>query len=334
MHVAVWSRAVVVGSIGVALVAMLGTLCFEASADSASSPTFGDRAWLAEADDVPLDRYRSWREVIGEPSPSECDHQGTSGSAHYHDDVTTCRGTLGLLRFVDTRFSSGGTHGGGSSRALTLERSSEPCEVSWSRTDFGVPSPYQSSWGGGGDLLYAHDRIRDLHRYRCVISGGRNASVPWTLSIYGPGSRVAARWRASRPLVPYERLGAVALLVLAMAILARQERRNRSSALAWQEATRGTDGVLRLGEVAVQTGVGDDCVTTAAAVCVVVPEEPETGIYRAAATVTPTHARVGSLDALRREHRRDCRVSAIAVVGFAAASLVLSAWLIAVSLRV
>ncbi len=340
MHAAVRSSALVWGAVGVALIALVGTLRFEANAEGATSPMIADRARLSEAPAGAQINFRSWREVIGEPPPSSCESRQFGGSAAYSGGSRTCQRALGVLHLVDDDVSSGGSRGGSSSRTITLE-SATPllgrCEVSASGHDYSTPAPYPSSWSRSGDLLYAHDPHRDLHGYRCVASTERGPVTQWTLWIYAPDAETLRGlrdvWKTSRPLVPYARLAAALLLVCATVVVARQARRDRLDALPWQEAKRGADGVLRLGEDVVQTPTADAAVTKADAVCVVVADEQDSGIYRTAATVTAVRVRVGSHDVHQRAGRWARRRSAVVAVALAAASVASSAWLIVLSLR-
>jgi len=200
--------------------------------------------------------------------------------------------------------------------------------VFWSHEAEYILPPRQNAWSRSGDLLYAYDPHRDLHGYRCV-----GPETQWTLWLYGPDSQVAKVWRASSPLVPYARLAAAILLVCATVVVARRARRDHIEALPWQEAKRGADGVLRLGEAVVQTPTGDDAVAKADTVCVMVADAQENGTYRTGATVTALHTRVGSRDQLQQAQRRAHRVSTVAVVALTAASVAASAWLIVLSLR-
>ncbi len=332
MHAAVRSGALVGGAVGVALIALVGTLRFEASAEGANSPAPMNQPWIVQIPTEPHVSFRPWREVIGEPSLSSCERSDVPDRS----SSTTCSRMLGALSLIDhSHGSSGGTF-----RWLMLghpTRSVGQCELSSiGHQRLGSHSP-PFSWSRSGDLLYAHDPRRDLHGYRCVASTERGPVTEWTLWIYAPDAErlrgLSDVWSASRPLVPYARLAAALLLVCATIIMARQVRRDRLDALPWREAKRGADGVLRLGEDVVQTPTADAAVTKADAVCVVVADEQDSGIYRTAATVTAVRVRVGSHDVHQRAGRWARRRSAVVAVALAAASVAASAWLIVLSLR-
>ncbi len=219
MRTTVWSNVIGCGCIGITLVALLGTLRFEASSNVVTSPVIADRVWRFEESTAPRVGYRSWREMIGEPSPSSCESRQLGGSIHHSESSTTCRRTLGVLQLVDEQSSSGGYYGGSrSSRTLTLEGATTAlgrCEVYQGYYDDNTPPPDQRSWSRSGDLLYAHDPRRDLHGYRWA-----GAATHWTLWFYGPNARVAKVWRA-RPWVPYARLAAALLLACATVVVVR-----------------------------------------------------------------------------------------------------------------
>jgi len=222
------------GCVAIAWIALVGTLRFEASTQGRISSQFTEESWRFEGSAEPLVGYRSWREVIGEPSPASCENPGNRPSVFMVTRDRKCRRMLGALPLLDHTYSSSGWNRGEvTDRVLVLEGATNAvgrCIIA--RSGYTPANGFHGpEWSNeGADLLYAHDPHRDLHGYRCA----RGPTTLWTLWVYGPNARMAKVWRASRPLVPHARLVAAFLLVCATVVVARraQRRAHRMSTVA------------------------------------------------------------------------------------------------------